>query len=408
MIDIFLLRPGNTHAHQMKLRLAAHKEIALHEIATSSDLGSLRPPQDSIFVFHLSGREDLRQTLAQILELNKVGGASIMNVVVSEIKDLKIKQAIEAAPQTTYYTTDRPAHEIDHLILKKARQQLSISSPIRMETLKYETTKETFIPKERETTQTVKSEAMILQPRASSQNKFRPVTESDHQRKLLEDALDSSANVVLSNYGFNDEIKGTFKGLDEKKKRVALELVGPQAKQQKFREHSMESRKIALSIALKQSRVFFVCTDFQWTTDAKIELSVPSLVYFVQRRKDFRLHIYPANSIRIKLELGGEFVEFPIYDISASGVAVLWTAEEESRFGQLLDIPQTQLLFETNDWKTGPLKFRQKQPFMGANDETFVKLGFSFERMPTVYKKQLGDYVDRKARAYVLNYGVES
>ncbi len=408
MIDLFLLRPGNTNAHQMKLRLAAHKEISLHEIASENEIAALRPPQDSIFIFHLSGKEDVRTVLAQILVLNRLGGPTVMNVVVSELKDAKIKQTIESLPQTSFYTTDRPAHEIDHLILKKARQQLAAKAPIRLETLKYENQKETFIAKERETTQTVKSEAVVIQPKAASQNKFRPVTETDQQRKLLEDALTSKANVVLSNYGFNDEMKGTFKGLDEKKKRVSLELKGPPPKIQKFRERTKESKKIALSIALKQSRVFFVSIDYTWPSDETIELNVPSLVYFVQRRKDFRLLIHPTDLIRIRFELGGEMIEFPIYDISASGVSVLWTPEEDARFGALLEIPQTQLLFETNDWKTGPLKFRQKQAFSGVNGEPLVKAGFSFERIPTVYKKQLGDYVDRKARAYVLNYGVES
>lgn len=408
MIDIFLLRPGNTNAHQMKLRLAAQSEIALHDLASADDLASLRPPQDSLFVFHLSGKEDVKNVLTQILVLNKVGGPTIANVVISDLKDAIIKKSIESLPQTTFYTTDRPAHEIDYLILKKARQQLAASAPIRMETLKYENQKESFIAKERETTQTVNVEAVVIQPKAASQNKFRPVTEADQQKKLLADALDSNASVVLSNYGFNDEIKGTFKGLDEKKKRVTLELKSPVAKLQKFRERSKESKKIALSIALKQSRVFFVSIDFQWPADDKIELSLPSLVYFVQRRKDFRLLIHPSNLIRVRFDLGGEMMEFPIYDISASGVAVLWTPEQDERFGQLLDIPQTQVLFETNDWKTGPIKFRQKQAFTGAEGESLMKVGFSFERMPTVYKKQLGDYVDRKARTYVLNYGVEN
>ncbi|RYZ71528.1 MAG: hypothetical protein EOP05_11965 [Proteobacteria bacterium] len=392
----------------MKRRLASAKGIALHELLTEDEIADLRPTRDSIFLFHLSRKDDVKLVVSQILQLVRAGGPTVINVVVSELKDTTVKTVIETLPQTHLYSADRPAHDIDQLVLKLVKQQKASLEPIRKETLKYEIQKESFIAKERETTRTITAESEIIAPKAPSQNKFRPVTEPDLQKKLIDDALDSKAKIVLSNFGFNDEIKGTFQDLDAKKKRVFVELKGTAAGRAAFQEKSKDSKKIAISISLKQSRVFFVSTDFSWASDGRIELKIPSLVYFVQRRKDFRLTNYPTELFKISFEVGGTMRSYPIFDISASGVSVLCPPDAHKLLQATPEPVQSRLTFDENDWNTGPLKFRQSQLFIGENDEELIKAGYSFEKLPTVYKKNLGDYIDRKARAYVLSYSIES
>lgn len=407
MVDVFFMRPGHPDARRMKTRLTGKPGMNMQLVESMQDIGQLNPRPGSVFIFHLNAQNEIRELISQIASLSKKADGTTMSIVISDIKDPKLKSLIEGLPQTAYYTSERAAHDLDLLVQKIAKTQATVTQERRHETLTYTSQQETFIPVERGLLKTVTSETQIEPAKTNANNVFQPITDSAQKNLLVADAINSQAAVTLSNFGANDEVKGYLFDLDEGRDVVRCQIKGNPVAVAAFRQQSEASKKMALSVSLQQSRVFCVCVKFKWTKEATIEIGVPSLIYSVQRRRDFRLLCYPTGHQRVNLRAGDLHASYEIYDLSVGGVSILVGASEAAKVEAAADA-RVSLEIDGDLLDVGPVKYRQKQPFKDIAGVPIVKMGFSFEAIKTPVKNKIGSYVDRKGRAYFMDYMLES
>ncbi len=384
----------------MKSRLAAKPGLSLQFVELATDIEKLNPRPGSVFIFHISSAAEVREMLTNILSLTKKSPTS-MSVVISDVKDQKTKTLVEDLPQTLFYTAERAAHDLDVLILKLIKTQASVLAPKRTDTLTYYQQPETFISKDRTSKTIVTVDTEVAPGESITANPFQPITDGIQKNLLINDAVDSQAAVVISNFGAKDELKGCLFGLDETRNIVFCEIEGTRAAVAAFRKQSDISKKMAISVALKQSRVFFVCDKFKWSKETTVEVSVPSLIYSVQRRRDFRLVCHPDGTQRLVVHEGKLSAVYPIYDLSVGGVSILVPDKDVAHLEASVNLLGV-VEINGDEIETGSLKFRQKRAFPGSSG--VIRMGFSFEKIKDLAKMKVGSYVDRKGRDYFMDY----
>ena len=341
--------------------------------------------------------------------LFKKSGGTSLHIVISEAKDANTKKVIEALPNTTFFPADRAAHDIDLLVAKYVKRHVKdVTQTTRSETLTYSQSTPSFISKDVGPTTTITSETTVTESQAKNASPFQPVADHAQKMLLLNDAVDSQAAVVISNFGAKGEVKGYLFAVDPKRQKLLCQLRSTSTETKVFREQSEVSKRIAMSLSLKQSRVFFVSTNFSWLKDSTLEVAIPSLVYFVQRRKDFRLLCYPQSHQKLFVQDGAFKGTFGIYDLSQGGVSILASETEAKKLAQLGAGHFAQLLIDGLTLEIGKLGLRQHLPFGTQETPNQIKLGFSFESIAESLKRRIGSYVDRKGRAYFMDYMVAS
>lgn len=407
MVDVFFMRPNHPESRRMKSRLSVREGLSLQFVELAEDIGKLNPRPGSIFIFHISSLNELADLVAHIRALTKKSEATTLSIVISDVKGLQVRNSVEVLPQTIYYGGDRAVHDLDLLILKLMKQQALVTAPRRTETLTYTHQPERFISKDRVSKTFVTSEVQIDEARAVATNVFQPITDHIQKDLLMSDAVDSQAAVTVSNFGAKDEVKGYLFDLNKKPNFVFCQVKGTAAAVAAFKKQSEISKKMAISISLRQSRVFFVCLNFTWVKETTLEVAVPSLIYSVQRRRDFRLLCFPNGHQRLTIQTADFKGSYDVYDLSVGGVSAL-VVESNAAYLEAIAANAALVEIDGETVEVGPLKFRQRTAFKDMGVGTIVKMGFSFEKMKPAAKSKIGNYVDRQGRAYFMDYMVES
>ena len=399
MVDVFFMRPAHPESQWMKKRLSGKSGLNLQNIGSTNDIAQLNPRPGSIFIYHVASLAEVRDVLTNVDVLSKRSAATV-SVVISDVDDAKTKAVCEALPNLEYFMSGRGAHALDLMILKIAKTQAAVTQTVREETLTY--SRSVRNPKSH-VSATVTLTSVTVPPKAEGKNVFQPITDPNRRDQLIEDAVVSQATCTLSNFGSKAELRGVLKDFDSTQNSACFEISSSVTFSSVFREQLESSTRLALSVSLQQSRVFFVCSSFRWMEPTALQIEVPSLIYSVQRRRDFRHAFGPDEKQRLVFDGASAQKTYRLCDLSAGGLAILVPAEDAA-FLESTPTDLATIFVDNESFSVGSLNFQQKR-FLGDDPAGSVfKMGFSFIQIKTPVKNRIANYVERKGRGYFMDF----
>jgi hypothetical protein len=139
---------------------------------------------------------------------------------------------------------------------------------------------------------------------------------------------------------------------------------------------------IRLSYSVNEA-TFFIQTKFMFRQANRITVKAEMPMYKLQRREALRIKVLLEHKATLKL---GQQPVMPVYDISAGGLSVVVTLEEQKEYqkGQLF--PGATLAFQGKDIK---VNLEVKNILGHSKDGLKWKIGLSFKNLPASVEQMI-------------------
>lgn len=240
---------------------------------------------------------------------------------------------------------------------------------------------------------------------------FQTVTSAEQRQKFLRDSIESRALVTMTSPRSKNEkgISGQFFKLDPESSTMRCLVKGSEKEQQAFRSQLVAGQPLIFSAALRQSRLFMATPEVSWLEmDPRvIELKIPDKMYFVQRRRAFRLVFFPGISDIATFSLlktrNGD-ISLPIYDVSEGGFALLATAQEATRLKDKEKLFNLKFQIEDLLIHCPVISKRHITLLPLGNAPALYRIGYQFSDLKAEIRTKIGQYIQNACQDYFSSY----
>lgn len=255
----------------------------------------------------------------------------------------------------------------------------------------------------------VKEKLLLDRVNSATEKLFRPITSPEKKRKLLRDCIESEAAVQLVLPDKDVKLPGLFCSLDDSSQKVTCKLIDLNS------IHADQNKDLALSplaifsVALRQSRLFMSTNKIyrENSSNPLIEFEMPRQLYVVQRRKGFRAMLFPETHLPVHLIKKPSLkssAEFPIYDLSVGGIAVILRKDFMKLFKAGDFVDDVSFTLSATQIRVPQAKVCHITPFRVGPHVLFHRMGLQFTELDKKYAEVVGAYVDKYSQNYFSHY----
>jgi hypothetical protein len=231
-------------------------------------------------------------------------------------------------------------------------------------------------------------------------SEFLPVKDPAEARKLLKEAVRTLAPATIWTKEQKSVLTSSIRQIDESGKLIyAWVPTGTNPADFVAELNVLGSHDCFFSIALPRANVLFRATCIGYDSGG-FRFKAPEKIFKVQRRRDARVLIPFGHVIRIDMPdplFPEQRLSKKIFDISASGMSFIVTAEEAAAFqtgGKIMDA-----FFSIRSRKIRiDAEVRHLRPQPEGSTETGVKVGIQFKRIDSGDSGWIAAYVFEQSR----------
>ncbi len=230
---------------------------------------------------------------------------------------------------------------------------------------------------------------------SDSRSPFQPIKTIDEKVKILKDALHSKAQVTLSPSSSKVILRGHLNELEAGTGNFLFKL-SPEM----VRDLSPEllASKVAITMSLKQSRVFFWARKMVVRDATTVSIDAPADLFVVQRRGDFRWSVKP-EAFDLKVE--GKVYKPFLLDVSMNGMALSVPPALHEFLKRANGLVNVEFLLDGCRVKVAEMQMRHATQMPDSYE---YRVGFIFTKIAPSSSRLISEFLESRSRDYFQNY----
>jgi c-di-GMP-binding flagellar brake protein YcgR len=358
---VVLINGKSTRAQAIVRWLSELSALQVESLEHDFERSWFRPQPGDIVIFEVTSLEKFQNFVKTARHYHSANQGFATVVVASQIA-FKIDDAIKEFPETFVVEGD----------LRKLDMSSSIMRVIQKAHLFRNTTEDD-----------------------ASRSPFQPILTIGEKVKILRDALHSKAQVTLSPANSKTILKGHLSELEAGTGDFLFKM--PDDSLKGF-DASLSQSKVAITMSLKQARVFFWARKMTIRDASTVSVEAPVDLFVVQRRGDFRWQVEPQT---FDLKVHDVLYKPTLLDVSMNGMAIVVPRALHEELKRLKGLVNVEFQLDGCRVKVAELAMRHSAPIPGGSD---YRVGFQFTKISPSSSRLLSDFLEARSRDYFQNY----